>query len=352
MSKREREERSKDKKKKKKLKKSPEYVVLRALKKNDLSRARGILCVFTQAIFEMIDDCPPNFEDWSNLMFGAFLGYVNVVKVLIQKGADVNAVVDDVERGEMTALHIAAARGHVEVAKVLIQNGADVNAVMIGNWTALHMAADKGHVEVAKVLIQNGPDVNAKKDKNTALHFAADHGHINVVKLLIQNGADVNAADKLKKTALHVAISRCNLDVVKVLGQNGVDVNAVDYKKETALDISSRFDIPLTLQLICLGAEINENALQKDRTGQLRTIHNSLESLRAGNGIRESLMSDEERRFMWNLAFSFTIAHRGAAFKAYYSIRSFITFHGIFMGFGYGVGDRSAWQKYSDDSYT
>ena len=51
-------------------------------------------------------------------------------------------------------------------------------------------------------------------------------------------------------------------------------------------------------------------------------------------------MSVEERRFMWNLAFSFTIAHRGAAFKAYYSIRSFITFHGIFMGRGYGVGDR------------
>ena len=33
----------------------------------------------------MIDDCPPDdFEDWTNLMFGAFLGYVNVVKELIQ----------------------------------------------------------------------------------------------------------------------------------------------------------------------------------------------------------------------------------------------------------------------------
>ena len=78
------------------MKKDPESVVLRALKKSDLSRARGILCVFTEAIFETRDDFPPNFEDWTNLMFGAFLGYVNVVKVLIRNGVDVN---DDEERG-------------------------------------------------------------------------------------------------------------------------------------------------------------------------------------------------------------------------------------------------------------
>ena len=42
---------------------------------------------------------------------------------------------------------------------------------------------------------------------------------------------------------------------------------------------------------------------------------------------------------MWNLAFCFTIRHRAIAFKAYYAIRSFITFHGIFMGPGYDLGD-------------
>ena len=64
--------------------------------------------------------------------------------------------------------------GHVDVAKVLIQNGADVNAVDEDKWTALHFAAENGHVDVAKVLIQNGADVNAVvdvEDKWTALHF-------------------------------------------------------------------------------------------------------------------------------------------------------------------------------------
>ena len=47
---------------------------------------------------------------------------------------------------------------------------------------------------------------------------------------------------------------------------------------------------------------------------------------------------------MWNLAFSFTITYRVAAFKAYYAIRSFITFNGIFMGPDYDLGDGSIWK--------
>ena len=47
---------------------------------------------------------------------------------------------------------------------------------------------------------------------------------------------------------------------------------------------------------------------------------------------------------MWNLAFYFTIKHREAAFKAYYAVRSFITFNGIFMGPGYDLGDGSLWR--------
>ena len=47
---------------------------------------------------------------------------------------------------------------------------------------------------------------------------------------------------------------------------------------------------------------------------------------------------------MWNLAFFFTWKHRVAAFKAYYAIRSFITFHGIFMGPGYDLGEGSIWR--------
>ena len=48
---------------------------------------------------------------------------------------------------------------------------------------------------------------------------------------------------------------------------------------------------------------------------------------------------------MWNLAFSLTIQHRAAAFKVYYTVRSFITFHGIFMAGGYDLGEESIWKR-------
>ena len=49
--------------------------------------------------------------------------------------------------------------------------------------------------------------------------------------------------------------------------------------------------------------------------------------------METTLMSDEEKRFVWNLAFSFTITHRVAAFKAYYAIVHHIPrhFHGTRM---------------------
>ena len=131
-----------------------------------------------------------------------------------------------------------------------------------------------------------------------------------------------------------------------MLIQNGADVNAVNEKKRTALhNAASKKHIRCTIQLLCSGAEIDEQTIKVDKTKLLRPINDRLTSLREGNGMKTTLMSDEERRFMWNLAFFFTIAHRGAAFKAYYAIRSFITYHGIFMGHGYDLGDGSVWRK-------
>ena len=85
--------------------------------------------------------------------------------------------------------------------------------------------------------------------------------------------------------------------------------------------------------------------LSGDRTGLITLIKKRFISLREGNGMETTMMSDEERRFMWNLAFFFTIKHRAAAFKAYYAIRSFITYHGIFMAPGYELGEKSIWRS-------
>ncbi len=193
------------------------------------------------------------------------------------------------------------------------------NCRMPKDWSNLHMAAHLGYVDTVKVLIQNGEDVNAvTESKSTALHWAAQKGHIDVVKVLIQNGADVNAVEERIYTEV-------NVTSLGIAAKNGYVV--------------------ITLELLCFGAVIDNVALASDKTELLRPIEDRLNSLRAGNGMKTTLMSYEERRFMWNLAFSFTIKYRVAAFKAYYAIRSFITYNGIFMGPGYDVGEDSIWRK-------
>ena len=182
------------------------------------------------------------------------------------------------------------------------------------------------------------------KEKETALHIAAWYGHADVVKVLIQNGADVNAVDDDKQTALHKAAEFNRIDVVKVLLENGAHVNIMSTYGETALSMGAEKGyLRCIFHLLCFGAEISDAAIGDDKTKLLGPIEERLTLLRNGNRIGTSLMQNEGRKFMWNLAFFFTIKHRAAAFKAYYAIRSFITFHGIFMVPGYDLGDGSLW---------
>lgn len=60
-----------------------------------------------------------------------------------------------------TALMWAAAAGHVDVVRLLIEGGADVRAVDNEGVTALHLARANGHAEVAAALIAAGADPNA-----------------------------------------------------------------------------------------------------------------------------------------------------------------------------------------------
>ena len=316
-------------------------------------------------------------DKWTALHLACLKGHVDVVKVLILNGADTSAITYE----DNTALHIATQNNHVDVVTFLIQNGMDVN---VRSWclrTALHDASEYGCIDVAKVLLQNGADANIQMDFEcyTPLRIAAFRKNTNIAELLLQNGADVNLLNKSKRTVLHTAAMIDNADFVKVLVQNGADVNACDASKETPLHAAVRYGhvavakiltlkgadvnagegrrspiysaayngrVACTLQLLCYGARIDDGFIfDEDDTDLLEPINDRLNLLRAGERIGTSLMSDEEDQFMWNLAFCFTWKHRVAAFKAYYAIRSFITYNGIFMALGYDLGNRSIWRK-------
>ena len=102
----------------------------------------------------------------------------------------------------------AARRGEVEVVRSLLDGGADVNAARGDGLTALHAAAERGHLDVAKLLISAGAELDAgtRIGRYTPLHLAGRGGHGRVVGALVEAGADVNATtSNTGVTPVHLA---------------------------------------------------------------------------------------------------------------------------------------------------
>ncbi len=136
---------------------------------------------------------------------------LNEVGRLLKKGANVNAK-DKNSFAHMkpysgvTALHYASLTGHVEVVKVLLASGADVDLRSYNGFTAPMYASERGQSGIATLLISKGADVNAKARTGfTALMAASSRGRIETVKTLIAEGADIDARDKDGLTALRWA---------------------------------------------------------------------------------------------------------------------------------------------------
>lgn len=96
----------------------------------------------------------------SALTTAAYEGQTDVVKDILDKGADVNEGSGCAWAPGLNALSCAAYGGHIETVKVLVERGADVNASSIDGWTPLMSAAYVGHVGIAKLLIEKGADID------------------------------------------------------------------------------------------------------------------------------------------------------------------------------------------------
>jgi uncharacterized protein len=111
-----------------------------------------------------------------------------IVQAFIDHGADLNQKAD-IGNGH-TALMFAAEFGHIEVGKLLLANGADINAGDNFNDHALNVAAYHGQLEFAKMLVEMGAELNVQGYAGqTALGHAISQGHEDVAAFLREAGA-------------------------------------------------------------------------------------------------------------------------------------------------------------------
>ncbi len=88
-------------------------------------------------------------------------------------------------RYDQTPLMFAAQQGHIEIVKILLDAGADLNVTdtFYRSVTALSAAANKGHAEIVKLLLEKG-----SKGKETALYIGVQEGRAQVVKVMLDAG--------------------------------------------------------------------------------------------------------------------------------------------------------------------
>ena len=125
-------------------------------------------------------------DGFTPLGFAVFFSQPEIVKALLDAGADVN--LPSRETMKVTPLASAAAAKQTDIARVLIANGANVNARAASGHIPLHEASANGNLELVKLLIDSGADVNAETDDGkTPLDFAIEYKRDDVVDLLKQS---------------------------------------------------------------------------------------------------------------------------------------------------------------------
>ena len=128
------------------------------------------------------------------------------VKRWVEKGANLHADDD-------YALRFSAGNGYLEIVKYLLEQGANLH-LQREDEDALQMAAENGHLEIVKYLLEQGANLHAAD--NGALRWTARNGHLEVVKHLLEQGADFDILSEQKLVKLFISY---DLQIKKITPQ-------------------------------------------------------------------------------------------------------------------------------------
>ncbi|MBO4405220.1 MAG: ankyrin repeat domain-containing protein [Alphaproteobacteria bacterium] len=189
--------------------------------------------------FLLENGADPNLKTYSSpLEIAASYGREEIVEILLKHKAKVTG----------DALISASVGGNVNIVKSLVENGADVDYKEKYGGFPLMSATQKGNFNVVKYLVEHGAKLNEQsKYAGSPLMRAASSGYADIVKYLIEKGADVNAQDKFRYTALRNAVSskiskkntiQAKLQIINALLKAKADPTVIDSVGQTPLSLA------------------------------------------------------------------------------------------------------------------
>jgi len=189
---------------------------------------------------------------YTPLMLAAEKGHAGSIHLLLNNGGELNK---ENEIGWLP-LHSAAAGDHTNVVKFLIEKGRNWNALPVTRHgtTVLHLAT---RLELVRLLVEEGADIRARDNRHkTPLHVASEKGQTDTVNYLLNQGADVNARDEDGLIALYYALKEGHATTAKVLIDKGSDSmlindkNVLEFHEADLLKLSARKGSTAVLQLL------------------------------------------------------------------------------------------------------
>jgi ankyrin repeat protein len=165
-------------------------------------------------------------------MLAASNGHTDTVKLLIDRGADVEAQ----DAFGTTALIVAATSGHSDTTRLLLSFGADPTFKDSSGGSALGNATFFGHTDTIRIMLE-GREIS-KADGEELLLLAAGLGHTAIANLLLGHGVDANATGIKQRTALMAAAAFDRDEVAELLLKHGAALDATDEDGVSALEVA------------------------------------------------------------------------------------------------------------------
>jgi ankyrin repeat protein len=165
-------------------------------------------------------------------------GQIQLAKQLLQWGVPVNVADDE----GFTALHRAIQGNHPDLVQILLENGADVNAsVKSGPYagkTSLMMASASREGSVEPLLTRGAKVDQTDKYGATALAYAINSWNVEAIKQLASHGANLNWQNERGETYLMLAAQRAHGDTMKALLDLGANKSLKSKDGKTAGDLA------------------------------------------------------------------------------------------------------------------
>ena len=174
--------------------------------------------------------------------------HLEVVKELLNAGADTDIIYGTKEENEDNILYPAIKRCDLEKVKLLTEHGADINYSNFEYGPVIAYAISQECIDIVKYLVSQGADpamtytngYSYSGKSYSLLNAAVGNKNTEISEYLIEQGADINTqTDSVSDLPLiFVALRAENIELIKLLIEKGADTSVVDKDGKTIFDLA------------------------------------------------------------------------------------------------------------------